>query len=244
MRDNLVPVSAIGRTVNSRENGGNTVTRVKICGIRSREDAEIAVASGADAIGMLVGQVHESPDFISPVKARDICSALGPFVVPVLVTHLNDPDAIVDVAQQVPTWALQLHSDLSEETLRQLRHRLAPRKLLGKVSVEGPESIVRAEKIARFVDALLLDTRDRASNRVGGTGLVHDWNVSAQIARQSTVPVILAGGLNSANVAKAIGLVRPWGVDVNTGVKGEQGGKSAARCRRFISAVRQIGDGV
>ena len=88
------------------------------------------------------------------------------------------------------------------------------------------------------IDALLLDSCDRTSNRMGGTGLVHDWNLSAQIVRESPVPVILAGGLTSANVAKAIDLVHPWGVDVNTGVTGDAGGKSAERCRQFVSAAK------
>ena len=218
------------------------MVRLKICGIRSQEEADIAVAAGADAIGMLVGQVHASPDFISPDRAREICGALGPFVVPVLVTHLTDSDEIVELAQQVPTWAVQLHSDLSGTVLRQLRRRLTSRKLLGKISVEGPDSVGRAVEVAQFVDALLLDSCDRVTNRMGGTGLVHDWNLSTQIARQSQVPVILAGGLNAANVSEAIQLVRPWGVDVNTGVKGEEGEKSATRCRQFVCNVRKVCD--
>ena len=102
------------------------MVRVKICGIRSCADAAVAVAAGADAIGLLVGQVHESPDFIRPATAREICATLGPFVVPVLVTHLTDPNSIVELAQQVPAWVVQLHSDLPIEALRQLRPRLAP----------------------------------------------------------------------------------------------------------------------
>jgi phosphoribosylanthranilate isomerase len=196
------------------------------------------VSAGADAIGLLVGQVHESPDFIRPATAREICATLGPFVVPVLVTHLTDPDSIVKLAQAVPAWVVQLHSDLPIEALRQLRPRLAPRKLLGKVSVEGPDAVIRAREIHGLVDGLLLDSCDRSTNRVGGTGLVHDWNLSAQIVRESPVPVILAGGLTPANVATAIKLVQPWGVDVNTGVKGEGGRKSAQRCRQFVDSVK------
>jgi phosphoribosylanthranilate isomerase len=211
--------------------------RVKICGIRSPEEAAVAVVAGADAIGLLVGQVHESPDFIRPETAREICATLGPFVVPVLVTHLTDPDSIVELARQVPAWVIQLHSDLPIEAFRQLRPRLGPRKLLGKVSVEGPHAVARARAIQDLVDALLLDSCDRSTNRVGGTGLVHDWNLSAQIVRESSVPVILAGGLTPDNVTAAIDLVQPWGVDVNTGVKGEGGRKSADRCRRFVSAA-------
>jgi phosphoribosylanthranilate isomerase len=214
------------------------MVRVKICGIRSREDAEIAMAAGADAIGLLVGQVHDSPDFISPSKARAICAATGPFVVSVLVTHLAEPQAIVELAQQIPAWVIQLHNDLPVEALQALRCSLAPRKLLGKVSVEGPAALLRAREISGCIDALLLDSCDRTSNRMGGTGLVHDWNLSAQIVRESPVPVILAGGLTSANVAKAIDLVHPWGVDVNTGVKADAGGKSAERCRQFVSASK------
>jgi phosphoribosylanthranilate isomerase len=224
----------------SLDGGWKNMVRVKICGIRSREEAEIAVAAGADAIGLLVGQIHESPDFISAETAREICAALGPFVVPVLVTHLTDLAAITELAQQVPAWAIQLHSDLSCEALHQLRRTLAPRKLLGKVSVEGPGAVARALEIDNFVDALLLDTCDRATNRVGGTGLVHDWNLSSQIARQSRVPVILAGGLTAANVVEAIDRVHPWGVDVNTGVKGDAGRKSAVRCGQFVCAAKTV----
>jgi len=218
------------------------MVRVKICGIRSREDAGVAVAAGANAIGLLVGQLHDSPDFITPATAREICRCLGPFVVPILVTHLEDPDAIAQLADEVPAWGVQVHSDLSANTLLALRDRLLPRKIMGKVSVEGPAALERAREISRAVDALLLDSCDRATNRVGGTGLVHDWNLSAQIVRESTIPVVLAGGLTPANVTGAIEAVRPWGVDVNTGVKGEDGRKSAVRCREFVTAVRRSGD--
>ena len=213
------------------------MVRVKICGVRSLADAHVAVESGAHAIGLLVGQVHESPDFITPRTAREICHGLGPFVVPVLVTHLADPDAIVELVQQIPAWAVQVHSELPVDSLASLRSRLFPRRILGKVSVDGEAAIERARSISSVVDALLLDSCDRATNRVGGTGLVHDWNVSSRIVRESTVPVILAGGLTPANVAEAIAVVRPWGVDVNTGVKGEGGHKSANRCRQFVAAA-------
>lgn len=214
------------------------MVRVKICGVRTCADAAVAVAAGADAIGLLVGQVHESPDFIGPETAREICTTMGPFVVPVLVTHLTNPDLIVELADQVPAWVIQLHGDLSIDALQYLRPRLTPRKLLGKVSVEGPEAVMQAREIHRFVDALLLDSCDRSTNRVGGTGLVHDWKLSAQIVHESPCPVILAGGLTAANVTAAIDFVAPWGVDVNSGVKGEGGGKSVERCREFVSAVK------
>jgi phosphoribosylanthranilate isomerase len=122
--------------------------------------------------------------------------------------------------------------------LRRLRKNLYPRKIIGKVSVEDETAMHRAMAIAPFVDALLLDSVDRATDRVGGTGLIHDWSVSARIAAATHVPVILAGGLNPGNVCEAIKQVNPWAVDVNSGVETKNGRKSADLLSRLIRAVR------
>jgi phosphoribosylanthranilate isomerase len=132
---------------------------------------------------------------------------------------------------------VQLHGDPSVPALRELRTLLSPRKIIGKVSVEGEAALERAREIEPFVDAIVLDTRDRATDRVGGTGMVHDWSISARVASASRVPVILAGGLTPDNVARAIGAVRPWGVDVNSGVETSDGRKDEDRVRRFIAAA-------
>ena len=218
------------------------MTRVKICGITSAAEARLAERHGAHAVGVLVGRVHASPDFVDPAVAAVIHRSLPPFIPAVLVTHLDDPDAIVGLAESTGFSVLQLHSDLSAAALREPRARLSWRKIIGKVSVEDETAVQRARDIEGFVDAIVLDTRDRATDRVGGTGMVHDWSISARIAGGSKVPVILAGGLTPDNVAQAIGVVKPWGVDVHSGVEDSDGRKDEERLRRFIRAASRAED--
>ena len=211
--------------------------RVKICGITTVEEIQMAERAGAHAVGFLVGRLHASRDFLEPDRARELARMVPPFLVPVLVTHIEDGGEILALAEHVPTAAVQLHSDLPADVLRELRARLAPRKVIGKVSVEDDTAIARAREIEGFVDAIVLDSRDRASGRVGGTGTTHDWSISARIVEGSRVPVILAGGLTPENVADAVRTVRPWAVDVNSGVETADGRKDPHRLARFVAAA-------
>ena len=212
--------------------------RVKLCGITSRAECALAVRSGADAIGLLVGQIHAAVDFVSPEQAKELCLAVPPFVTTVLVTHVEDVDEIGRLATLVPCTAVQAHSDLSVSELRRLRESLRPRRLIAKVSVEGEEAADRARSLERIADAILLDSRDRSTDRVGGTGRVHDWSISARIVERISTPNILAGGLNPTNVARAISTVRPWAVDVNSGVEDSSGMKNEGKVRAFVAAAR------
>jgi phosphoribosylanthranilate isomerase len=214
------------------------MARVKICGITSPAEAQLAERLGAHAIGLLVGRLHAAPDFVEPGDADRLARSVPPFVVPVLVTHLDETETLLRLAYAVACPVVQLHSDLNAPELRELHARLSPRKIIGKVSVEDESALERAREIEAYVDAIVLDTRDRTTDRVGGTGLVHDWSISARIATASKVPVILAGGLTPENVAQAIQAVRPWGVDVNSGVETRDGRKDEDRVRRFIAAAR------
>ncbi len=213
------------------------MTRAKICGITTPEEARLAERLGAHAIGILVGRRHQSADFVDAEAAREICLALPPYVVSVLVTHVEQPDELVALALAIPCGAIQVHSDVDAAVLADLRSRLPARKVIGKVSVEDESAIARAHEIEGAVDAILLDSRDRASDRVGGTGLVHDWSISARIVSECRVPVILAGGLNPDNLARAISLVRPWAVDTHTGVETADGRKSEDKMRAFIQTA-------
>jgi len=214
--------------------------KVKICGIKSVHDAKLADRLGADALGLLVGQTHASKDFISPRMALKICTAISPFIVPVLVTHIEDPESIVKLARLLPCPAIQLHGDMTINLLRKLSRLLRPKKLIARVSVEGENSIQHARELSAYADAIVLDTIDRSTDRVGGTGLVHDWSISAKIVRESRVPVVLAGGLTPENVAEAIRIVKPWGVDVNSGVKKRDGGKDPKRISGFIKRAKGV----
>jgi phosphoribosylanthranilate isomerase len=216
------------------------MVRVKICGVKSVAEARLAERHGADAVGVLVGRSHAAPDFIEPVLAERIARSVPPFLTAVLVTHLDEPEGLLRLADDVACPVLQLHSDWSAAALRRLGPRLAPRKIVGKVSVESDAAIDRAQAIEPFVDAIVLDTRDRTTDRVGGTGMVHDWSISARIAARARVPIILAGGLTPENVAEAVRTVKPWGVDVNSGVETADGSKDERRVRQFIEAARLL----
>jgi phosphoribosylanthranilate isomerase len=214
------------------------MTRVKICGMQSPTDVMLADKYGADAVGILVGKLHDSGDFVPVEVANLIVQAARPFLTPVLVTHLEDEAQIMSLALAVPCAVIQLHSDLPSRTLASLRRSLRPMKIIGKISVQDDSALDRAKELAGCVDAIVLDSIDKSRDRVGGTGLVHDWSISAKIVAASAIPVILAGGLTPANVKKAIAQVKPWAVDVNSGVKGAGGVKEESLVKAFIAASR------
>ena len=216
------------------------MARVKICGIRSLADMQIAVQQGTDAIGVLVGNLHSSSDFVPANLAAEICERTPPFVTSVLVTHLEDPDSVLALADTIPSAAVQLHSDITPALIDTLRRALAPRKVIAKIGVEGPSAIERARDLDQRVDAIVLDSVNRATDQVGGTGLTHDWSISSQIVKQISTPVILAGGLTPANVGSAIRQVHPWAVDVNSGVRNQAGFKDGDLIRAFIETSKLL----
>jgi phosphoribosylanthranilate isomerase len=214
------------------------MVRVKICGITTVEEATLAERLGANAIGLLVGQVHHSEDFISATTAASICKSLSPFITSVLVTHLTSLEEILDLTTYVPATAIQIHSNLNGQSLREIKNKLSPfRKIIGKVSITDNSAIDRAKEIAPYVDAIVLDSIDTSSNRVGGTGKTHDWEISAKIVQEVHCRVILAGGLNPDNVRDAIIRVRPWAVDAHTGLEFPDGTKDPDKIRKFIEAA-------
>jgi phosphoribosylanthranilate isomerase len=221
-----------------RDGEGYKMVRVKICGVRSAQDVVIASECGADAVGVLVGQRHRSEHFVSIEVAKSLFAQTPPFLTRVIVTHASQVDEIMSICTDLYCDVVQLHSDLSLSVLATLRTRLQPRRIIGKVSVEDGTAVHHAVAIAPLVDAIVLDSIDRTADRVGGTGLTHNWDVSAKIVHSINVPVILAGGLTPANVEKAIRIVKPWAVDVNTGVQGADGFKTQDLVRAFIANAR------
>jgi len=213
---------------------------VKICGIRRHEDALIAAELGADAIGLLVGQGHNSPDFISAAVAREICHSLPPSVEAVLATHIPEVDEIERLLLQSGIKAVQLHSEITADSVANLRERFPDLKVLKSVHVISADSVADPEAFRTVVDGFVLDTINVATDQVGGTGKTHDWSISQKIvARYPEIPIILAGGLTSENVRSAIEYVHPFGVDVNSGTKGSDGFKDARKMREFILEAKR-----
>lgn len=209
--------------------------RVKICGIRRVEDALAAAAAGADAIGCLVGLDYAAPDRVEAAAARAIFVSLPPFVARVLVTHRAALADVVGLMRETAATTVQLHGDFPLVAISALREALPHASIVKTVHVTGEEAIAAASAAARVADGVLLDTK--TPGRVGGTGVTHDWSISARIVAASPKPVILAGGLTPDNVAAAIARVHPYGVDVNSGTRGSDGFKDHAKIRAFISAV-------
>ena len=194
---------------------------VKICGITRLEDAEAAVDAGAGAIGFIFWP--NSPRFIDPHQARKIAAALPPFVTPVGVFVNQTLDYVNAVASLVRLGAVQLHGD---ETVAGAAGIATP--VIKAVTVADPQLSVWPSRTL-----LLVDVHD--PERRGGTGRTVDWSAAAGIAAQRRM--LLAGGLTPENVADAIACVRPFGIDVSSGVETSPGVKDHRRLRALFEAV-------
>jgi phosphoribosylanthranilate isomerase len=217
---------------------GEAAVRVKICGVRRPEDARLALELGADAVGVLVGQSHPSSDFIQPARAAAILRELPRHVCGVLVSHLEHPLALLELIDRIRPGALQIHSGMQPEAVQQIR-RARPELLLSKAvhcNIGNPLETI--QRYSHLVDGFVADSCNPATGQMGGTGVTHDWSISADLMKQTPVPLWLAGGLTPDNVAAAIQEVNPWGVDVNSGVKGPDGFKHPQRLQAFIQAAK------
>lgn len=206
------------------------MTRIKICGIMNSAELLQAVLAGADAVGFIV-EIDQSRHRLSAKDSADLIKQVPLFTRSVAVIAPDDVEGAVKLARQTGADVLQVHGSLSAADLAELKGRVH-QKLIA--SVASDSDILKAQSYAASADAVLLDTL--ANGKLGGTGAVHDWNKSAEIARSLKVPVILAGGLNSGNVAAAIEKVKPYAVDVSSGL--ETGGKKDPH--KIFSFVREV----
>jgi phosphoribosylanthranilate isomerase len=207
------------------------MTRVKICGITNVEDARAACEAGADAIGL--NFYPRSPRALSVEKAVEL-RALIPSGVQVFGVFVNaEAGEVMKIFREVRLDALQLHGDESPTTVAQLA-RIAP---VFKALRVGPDFSAVTLESYPGVSGFLFDTAAAKLGQYGGTGRLADWGVAQQAARSHRV--ILAGGLNAENVAAAILQVRPYGVDVASGVEASPGAKDHAQLREFVREARR-----
>jgi phosphoribosylanthranilate isomerase len=207
------------------------MTRVKICGITNAEDARVACEAGVDAIGL--NFYSRSPRALAVQKAVELRASI-PYGVQVFGVFVNAEAAeVMKIFRDVRLDALQLHGDESPITVTQLA-RLAP---VFKALRVGPDFSVATLENYPDVSGFLFDTADAVAGQYGGTGRLADWGVAQQAARSHRV--ILAGGLNAENVAAAILQVRPYGVDVASGVEASPGEKDHAQLREFVRETRR-----
>lgn len=214
-----------------------TRTRIKVCCIADRDEARLAIRHGADALG-LVSAMPSGPGPIDEAKITGICATVPPPIATFLLTCATSAHAIIDQQRRCRANTLQLVDRVPVSAYAMLRRALPGVALVQVVHVLGHESVGEALDAAPHVDALLLDSGNPnlAVKELGGTGRAHDWDVSRYIVERADRPVFLAGGLNAGNVRAAIAAVRPFGVDLCSGVRTD-GKLDEAKLAAFVAAV-------
>jgi phosphoribosylanthranilate isomerase len=208
------------------------MTRIKICGITNAQDAEVAAACGADAIGFVFAR---SPRQVAPERAREIMRGMDPFVVGVGVFVNAPAEEVRRILAFTGCSVTQLHGEEGPEYLE----ALAPLAVVKAIKVGAGERGAwagRGDACAPRFKAILLDTS--VPGKAGGTGKRFDL-AAAQGMMEAGYRVIVAGGLTPENVAEVVRKARPYGVDVSTGVESSPGRKDHEKVRRFVDAVRQ-----
>ncbi|MEP7058550.1 MAG: phosphoribosylanthranilate isomerase [Caldimonas sp.] len=204
----------------------NQRTRIKICGVGRESDVEAAVGAGADAIGLVF--YAPSPRAVTLERASTLARLLPPFVMPVGLFVNADADAIAAAIDAIPQLLLQFHGDETPADCVQFG-----RPFLKAARIAPGFDLLDFARQFADAQAILLDAHVEA---YGGAGKVFDWSlVPSAVPR----PVVLSGGLHAGNVIQGIQQVRPWAVDVSSGVESARGIKDAAAIRRFCDAVRE-----
>ena len=213
-------------------------TRIKVCCIQSVEEARLAVDAGADAIG-LVSAMPSGPGPIPDARIAEIAREVPPGVATFLLTCRTDPAGLVEQVREAAVSTVQLVDRVGAAAHAALAAALPWVRRVQVVHVTGEESVADALAAGPGVHAVLLDSGDpKAAVRVlGGTGRTHDWGLSRRIRDALPVPLWLAGGLTAENVGEAIARVRPFGVDVCSGLRVD-GRLEPDRLSRFVDAVR------
>ena len=221
-------------------------TFTKVCGVTNTDDVDRCTALGVNAVGIILTKPDGSPrspgsDRRTLEEAAALVAVIGERMQSVLLIHVRELDVIVALHEQVRPAALQVQVDVDVEAMRMLRDRLPGVVLYKRFAVEDNVAIdelaaaIRAHHDADVLDAAFLD------GARGGSGATIDWSVAAElVARLPVVPIVLAGGLKPENVGAAVRAVRPYGVDVMSGLNaaGTKAAKDPDKLRDFVAAVR------
>ncbi|MBU0507237.1 phosphoribosylanthranilate isomerase [bacterium] len=216
------------------------IPRIKICCISSVEEAHLAVRSGAAALG-LVSDMPSGPGVIPEPLIAEIARVVPPGVSSFLLTAKQRADEIIAQHRRCRTSVIQLCDRPADGTYHELREALPGIALVQVIHVTGSEAVEEALSAAPHINALLLDSGNPtlAVKKLGGTGRTHNWEISREIRTRSQVPVFLAGGLNPDNVAEAVRLVEPFGVDVCSGVRTD-GRLDERKLKMFVKSLQYL----
>ena len=215
-----------------------TKPRVKICCIASVAEAWMAIEHGASAIG-LVSAMPSGPGPIAEELIAEIAAPVPPGVASFLLTCKQDAASIIDQQRRTRVNTIQICDRLVDGTYEDLRKALPGISLVQVIHVTGPEAVHEALAISSHVDAILLDSGNQSLKvkELGGTGRTHDWALSRAIRESVEVPVYLAGGFKPENVGEAIRAVRPFGVDVCSGLRTD-GRLDESKLKSFFAALQ------
>lgn len=214
-----------------------TAPKIKICCISSVEEARLAIRYGASALG-LVSAMPSGPGPISEELIAEIVPHIPSGIMSFLLTSRQDAESIIAQQRKTGVNTLQLVDAVSGDVYASLRKSLPGIRIVQVIHVTGESSIEEAVSVASHVDMLLLDSGNPKSavKELGGTGRTHDWSISRRIVEAVHVPVFLAGGLNPGNVVEAVSVVRPYGVDICSGIRTD-GILDEEKLKHFIDRI-------
>lgn len=213
------------------------LVRVKICCISSVEEARTAISLGASALG-LVAKMPSGPGPIADELIMQIAKSVPPPIATFMLTCQTSAEGIIKHHYRTLTNTIQIVDELKTGTYKDIKDAIPAAKLVQVIHVIDEKSVEEAIRISGLVDALLLDSGNPnlAVKELGGTGRTHNWKLSREIVEQSKVPVFLAGGLNPENVKEAVDTVKPFGVDICSGVR-TNGNLDAHKLEMFFKAL-------
>jgi len=211
--------------------------KVKICCISSLDEAFLAINAGATVLG-LVGKMPSGPGIISDDLIAEIAAAIPKHIESFLLTSETAVEAIVKQHAKVKTTAIQIVDKLTKGTHADLKSALPNIKIVQVLHILNEQSVDEALIVSEFVDALLLDSGNPnlATKELGGTGRVHNWDLSKTIVEKVKIPVFLAGGIDATNALNAIKYVKPFGLDLCSSVR-TQAKLDPEKLRLFFQAI-------
>lgn len=218
----------------------NMIPKVKICCISSPLEAKQAISFGASALG-LVAKMPSGPGPISDELIQEIVRTIPPPIASFLLTSRTDSFDIIEHQKVVNSNVIQIVDALETGSYEDFRREIPAIKIVQVIHVVDEKSLDEALEISEKVDALLLDSGNPnlAVKELGGTGRVHNWEISRKIVEQSKVPVFLAGGLKTENVRAAIDAVQPYGLDLCSSVRTD-GKLDPYKLEAFFNEVNRV----
>ncbi len=214
------------------------MVKVKVCGLTNYEDALAAKNLGADFLGFVIG-VPNAMRSLDWKEAQELFEDLKGSTPLVALTPLVDAKEIKNLCEFLKADAVQLLKPVQIKEIVKLHRQMPDVKIFSSIQVKGQESLERAKLLQRFADFIVLDSSNKKA--LGGTGKKADWKMSKEIVEETRLPVFLAGGLNPGNVSDAVKKVRPFGVDVSSGVKMESNKRKIDfdKLRKFLENAKK-----